>query len=120
MSDPVIQQDFHYQPHTGVLTARTVQPTEEIILARNAKLRNNPGSLRDLGEGSKGGSFGRQVASIPEIMVAKAVTDGYDIMSRDAQTAQREMQRYLASPDGKLCLVRDNTAKSSTKYFKGK
>lgn len=115
----VIQSEMHYQEHDGQLTHRQTQPTEDLILARNAKLRKIPGAMNDLGQGSPGGAWGRQVATIPEIMFNKAIKDGYDLISTDAQHAQREMQRFLASDNGKLCLIKDNTAKSSTKYFKG-
>ena len=117
--DQVIGQRFHWQPHTEKLTAETFQPTEDLILARNAELRKNPGSLNDLGQGNEGGSWGRQVATIPEIMFNKAIKDGFDLMSTDTQRAAREMQRFLASTEGKMCLVQDQSAKANTKYFKG-
>ena len=76
--DQVIRSDIHYQEHTGELTHKTSQPTEDLILARNAELRKNPGVIKDLGTQS-GESFGRQVASIPFIMFEKAIRDGYDL-----------------------------------------
>lgn len=100
-----INQDFHYQPHTGVLTAVKTQATEDIILERNAELRKNPGALRDLGEGEEGGAWGRQVASIPFIMFQRAISDGFDLNSTDAKYAAKEMQRYLATPQGRMCMV---------------
>ena len=100
-----IKQEFHFQDHTDTLTAVKTQPTEKIILERNAQLRNNPGSLNDLGHGSEGGSWGRQLASIPFIMFDKALRDGFDLKNTDAKFAALEMQRFLATPDGKKCLV---------------
>lgn len=100
-----LTQEFHYQPHTGVLTSVQSQASENVILARNAELRKNPGSLRDLGQGEEGGAWGRQLASIPFIMFNRALKDGFDLKNKDAQFAAREMQRYLATTEGKKCLV---------------
>ena len=102
--DEVIRSDIHYQEHTGVLTHKTTQPTENIILERNAELRKNPGVIQDLGKQS-GGTFGRQVASIPFIMYEKAIRDGYEINAGDAEHRQKELFRYLQSEEGKKCLV---------------
>lgn len=115
----VIKSEIHYQEHDGQLTHKMTQPTEDLILSRNAELRKTNGALNDLGHGSPDGPWGRQVASIPEIMFHKAIKDGYDLMSTDAHINQKEMQRFLLSPEGKMCLVKDSTAKSATKYFKG-
>jgi len=102
--DPVIKSEFHYQNHTDVVTHKTTQPTEDMILARNAELRKNPGVIQDLGAQS-GESFGRMVASIPIIMFEKAIRDGYDLNNRDAKIAGAEMNRYLQSTEGRMCLV---------------
>lgn len=102
--DQVIRSELHYQDHTGVLTHKTTQPTENLILARNAELRKSPGALYDLGE-QAGETYGRMVATIPLIMWEKALRDGYDLNSRDRHTAETEMVRFFASNDGKLCLV---------------
>jgi len=104
MMDEVIRSDIHYQEHTGVLTHKTSQPTENLILERNAELRKNPGVIQDLGKQS-GGTFGRQVASIPFIMYEKAIRDGYEINAGDAEYRQKELFRYLQSEEGKKCLV---------------
>jgi hypothetical protein len=45
------------------------------------------------------------VASIPFIMFEKALRDGYDLNSPDSQIAGQEMNRFLKSPEGKMCLV---------------
>lgn len=115
----VIKSEIHFQEHTAELTHKMTQPTEDLILSRNAELRKMPGAMNDLGHGTPDGSWGRQVASIPEIMFHKAIKDGYDLTSTDSHIAQKEMQRFLLSTEGKMCLIQDSTAKSSTKYFKG-
>lgn len=102
--DEVIKSDIHYQEHTGVLTHKATQPTEDIILARNAELRKNPGVIQDLGKQSNG-TFGRQLASIPLIMYDKAIRDGFDLNSKDAEHRSKELFRYLKSDEGKKCLV---------------
>lgn len=111
-----IKQEFHYQPHSGVLTSVQTQASENTILARNAELRKNPGVLRDLGQGEKGGSWGRQLASIPFIMFTKAINDGYDLNNKDAKFAAKEMQRFLATTEGKMCMVQS----PYTRIFTGK
>lgn len=103
--DKVIRSDVHYQEHTGVLTHKTTQPTEDLILNRNAELRKNPGVIQDLGAQSKGDTWGRAVASIPFIMYEKAIRDGYDLNCKDAQIRSKEVTRYLKSEEGKKCLL---------------
>ena len=103
--DEVLKSDLHYQEHTGVLTHKLTQPTEDLILQRNAELRNNSGVIQDLGAQSKGGAWGRQVASIPFIIFEQAKRDGYDLSCKDQEIAGREMNRFLHSPEGRACLV---------------
>ena len=120
--DAVIRSQYHFQPHTEVMTHQMTQPSEKIILERNAEMRKNPGIIRDLGakQVGPGDSWGRQIACIPELMLYKVVhNDGFDTYSKDKKRAASEMQRFLATDDGRSCLVRDTTTKSSTKYFKG-
>lgn len=103
--DPVIRSNLHYQDHTGVLTHETTQPTEDLILQRNAELRKNPGVIQDLGAQSDGGSFGRQVASIPIITYDKALRNGFEFNKGDAQHRRNEIFRFLQTEDGKKCIV---------------
>jgi hypothetical protein len=104
MSNP-IRSDLHYQDHTGVLTNVMTQPTEDLILTRNAELRKNPGVIRDLGAQSEGGTWGRQVASIPFIRFDRAIRDGYQLNNPEASVRASECARYLRSEEGKKCLV---------------
>ena len=103
--DEVFKSEFHYQEHTGVLTHKLTQPSEDLILARNARLRSNPGVLNDLGKNSEGGTWGRLMASVPQNMYEKAIRDGFDLNSKDAHHAGLEMNRFLQTPEGKTCLV---------------
>jgi hypothetical protein len=103
--DEVIRSDIHYQEHTGVITHRTTQPSEDLILRRNAELRKNPGVIRDLGANSEGGSWGRGVASIPFVMFEKAIRDGYELNATDAEHRSKELFRYLKSEEGQKCLI---------------
>ncbi len=96
MNNGVILSEVVLEGNT--LTHKTSQPTEQLILARNAELRKNPGVLRDL-------SFGRQLASIPMIMYEKAIRDGFDLNNKDSDISGREMFRYLQTPEGRACLV---------------
>ena len=106
--DDVIRSKIHYQPHTGELTHLRTQPTEGLILERNNELRKNPGVIHDLGARSEGGSYGRQVASIPFIMYEEAIRDGFELDCGDAELRKSEMMRYLRSEKGKLCLIQGN------------
>lgn len=103
--DEVLRSDVHYQEHDGTLTHKLTQPTEDLILDRNAELRRNPGAIRDLGSQSEGGTWGRQVASIPFIIFEQAKRDGFDLSNKDQEIAGREMNRFLQTPMGKACLV---------------
>jgi len=79
---------------------RINQPSEDVILERNKRIRNEK-PLKDL-------SFGRQVASVPFILWTWAVENGFDLNSPDAQIAQKEMFRFLnTTPQGKACMVQD-------------
>ena len=111
--DEVLRSDIHYQEHTGVLTHKLTQPTEQLILDRNANLRNTPGALRDLGEGQEGGAWGRMVASIPFIIFEQAKRDGFDLSCKDQEIAGREMNRLIQTPAGMACRVQgDRNARS--------
>ena len=103
--DSVFKSEIHYQEHDSLLTHKVTQPSEDIILARNAELRKNPGIINDFG-GKGDSSWGRQVASIPMILFDKALRNGFDLTNRDADYAAKEMQRFLATESGKSCLVR--------------
>lgn len=81
------------------------QPTEDLILNRNAELRKNPGVIHDLGAQGSDGTWGRQVASIPEIMYHAAIRNGYQLNSKDKDTAAKDLFRFLRSEEGKKCLV---------------
>ena len=100
----VIRSDIHYDDATGVLTHKTTQPTEDLILNRNAELRKNPGVIQDLGKQS-GKTWGRMLASIPFILFEKAKRDGYELSHPDKEHRSNELFRYLQSEDGKKCLV---------------
>lgn len=105
----VIRSDVHFQEHSNTLTHVTTQPTEDLILARNAELRKNPGSMHDLGEQS-GESFGRWVANIPMIGLEWARRNGFDINNKDSKFASAEIHRFLTTTDyGRSCLVQSQT-----------
>jgi hypothetical protein len=104
--EDIIKSEFIYHEPTGELTHKTTQPTESIILDRNSELRKNSGVIRDLGDAQSGGTWGRQVASIPFIVYEKAIRDGFFLNSKDQKFAGLEMNRFLQSAEGKACLVR--------------
>ena len=114
IQEGAIRQEFHYQPHTGILTAERTQPTEKLILDRNARLRDTPGAMKDLGDGSDN-TWGRLEASIPNIIFEGAIRDGFDLMNTDAKIMASETRRFLRTPLGKACMVHDG----KQKYFTG-
>lgn len=97
--DEVIKSEFYHQAHTNEVIHACSQPTEELILQHNAEARKD-NVYGDL-------SFGRMVASIPFITYAKALRSGYDLNSKDPGVASKEMMRFLKSPEGQVCIVRD-------------
>lgn len=104
--DGVFKSTLKLQAHEDKLYHEVTQPTEDLILERNADLRRNPGALKDLGQGSEGGTWGRQVASIPMVIFMRAIRDGYQLNHKDQAIAGKEMHRFLQTDAGKMCLVR--------------
>lgn len=104
--DEVFKSRAVYQEHEDVLYHELTQPTESAILARNAELRKDPGTIKDLGANmGRGETWGRQVASIPFVIYEKALSLGYQL-NAPGEHGQKEMMRFLSSETGKLCLVR--------------
>lgn len=103
MQDGVFKSEVVFQKHEDKMYHKLTQPSEDIILNRNRELRKNQGAINDFGKGTQ--TWGRMVASIPLNMFEKAKRDGYDLESKDAEIAQRELNRYLQSTEGKMCLV---------------
>ena len=106
MSSCIFKSEFFHDAHDDVLHHRLTQPSEDLILENNAELRKNPGIIRDLGAQSEGGSWGRQVASIPQIIFYRAIKQGFQLNAKDSELAGREMHRFLQTDEGKKCLVR--------------
>jgi hypothetical protein len=105
--DEVFKSDVHYQNHTDVLTHVLSQPTEKLILDRNAEIRKDPSVLRGLGEGQEGGKWGDAAANIPLVLLDKANRDGFDIYAKDSLFASSELLRFLkTTPEGRACLLR--------------
>ena len=102
--DEVFSSKLHYQAHEDKLYHELTQPTENLILNRNSNLRNS-GIKLELGKNSDGGVWGRQVASIPFVIFEKAIRDGYELNSKDADIAAKEMTRFLKTDIGKACIV---------------
>ncbi len=105
--DEIFESKIVHQAHTDELHHAISQPTESIILEHTNEMRKNPGILKDLGSQSagEGGTWGRWVASIPFILYNKAKEDGFDLDSKDPIIANREMNRFLQTPEGRACLV---------------
>ena len=94
MSDP-LNDDFHdglfrtkvtYQPHEGVLYAEKTQLNEAAILAGNAIKR---------AMGQRPLAWGRQIASIPEIMYDKWVRENPELRSKDKQVRHLKLMALI-------------------------
>ena len=98
VNDGVFELNLAQDAHGlhGILT----QPSEELILERNAELRKNPGALRDL-------SFGRQVASIPMVVYDKWMREYPKLRSPDQKEASDELMRILRLPENRIYCVTD-------------
>lgn len=105
--DEVFRSRLHYQPHTGEMTHQLNDTTEDIVLERNAELRKNPGSLHDLGAQGNGGTWGRKLADIPPGLILWAKNNGMDLFHPDKDQCQRNLAAFLATPQGRACLVQD-------------
>ena len=107
--DGVIKSRLMIDSVDEVLHHERTQPTADLIYERNQELRKNNGVIKDLGAQS-GGSFGRMVASIPEIDMEWAKRNGYDLFG-----SQIDMVRFLQTERGRKCLVRDDPLLSGRK-----
>lgn len=109
MIDEIFRSKIVFDPSEEKLYHEVTQPSEDLILNRNAEMRKNPGILHDLGaQGggrTKSQTWGRWLCSIPEVMYVKAIRDGYDLNCPDKEIRSKELNRYLQSEEGKKCLV---------------
>jgi hypothetical protein len=112
--DGVFKSEF--LEHGSELCHKLTQPTEDVILARNARLRQNPGAIRDLGQGQEGGTWGRQVASIPLLHWHIALRRGFDLESKDRAIREKELFRFLQTPLGQQSIIRE---KPTNRIVKG-
>lgn len=103
VNDGVIFSEIKFEQEH--IVHKTTQPTENLILERNAKLRNNEGIIQDLGAQS-GETWGRQVASIPFVIWEKALKAGFQMTHKDSNFANKELFRFLQTPEGQACLIR--------------
>lgn len=104
MNNGAILSEFLFEDEK--IIHRTTQPTEDLILERNKELRKNPGIIKDFGANNEGGSWGRQLASIPIIIYERAIRDGFDLNNIDKSIATKEIYRFLQTDIGKACMVR--------------
>jgi hypothetical protein len=99
-SDGLIKNEFHFDAHDETMHVKQVQPSEQLILDRNAELRRNKGAVNDLGA-SEGKAWGRYAASIPWIMYNKVCTEGVYNLQKD-----KDLKKWLReTPEGQSCLV---------------
>jgi hypothetical protein len=99
VDDGLFRQVFTWQAGLGWLVCKRDQAGRELILERNAALRREEGTLRDL-------TFARQIASIPLDDWAVLIAKYPDLDSRDAATKRRALVAFLQSPEGEPYRVR--------------
>jgi hypothetical protein len=90
--------EFHHTAHTDEIHHNIRQPNENLILERNHRLRLEP-------EAFAKNDYMQPLASIPIIIWEKAIRDGYDLNCPDQEIANKELMRFLRSPEGKKCLT---------------
>ena len=100
LSDGIIQNEYYHDAHDETMHVRQTQPTEKLILDRNAELRRNKGAIRDL-TGPDGKKWGGMTASIPFIMYSKVMKAGRYNLQDD-----EDLNKWLMeTPEGRSCLV---------------
>ena len=90
--------EFHSDAHDGTIHHRITQPNEALILERNKRLRNEP-------EAFKKNDFMAPLCTIPVSTWEWAKRNGYDLDCQDREIADKELFRFLKSPEGKACLM---------------
>lgn len=83
----------------GILHRKLTQPSEELILERNKRIRNEC-IIGDL-------SFGRQVACIPLNDYEMLCRKYPDLVKGDAKQKAARLHKILSSSEGKKYLVQD-------------
>jgi len=108
--DEVFKSELYFE-HDHIVHKLT-QPSEDAILERNKRLRQNTGVINELKD--EGETWGRMLCSIPMIIWDKATKDGFDLNNKDSSIANKELYRFLATDIGKACLVEDRRGNKIT------
>jgi len=97
----ILSRELVHDQGSDTLHSRLVMSTNirSAILERNQELRRNPGALQDL-------SFGRLALSIPELDYWHLRKKYPDMFEGDAETRQRALARFCASPESAPYKVR--------------
>lgn len=75
-----------FQPHEGILYAEKTQPNEDAILKDNAAKRQIEQRKMD---------WGRQVASIPQVLYAKWLKENPELRDPDKRTRDRKLLQLI-------------------------
>lgn len=100
--DEVFKSELNFE-HDHMVHKLT-QPTENLILERNARLRNETGVVNDLSD-DEGQDWGRWEYCIPYIIWWKALRDGFQMTHKNKEFAHKEFLRFINTPEGKACRV---------------
>lgn len=106
----IVQQVVTQAHEPGRLYVSNTQPTEQLILERNKRLRDTPGAVKDL-------SFGRWLGSIPSRVFLEWQKKYPELRAgAPSKLRQKRIMELLSRPENRMYLVQDTTAKSATKY----
>ena len=86
LTDGVIQTQLKYQPHEGILYAQKTQVNEDIILSSNVEKQKQEQRKME---------WGRQVASIPELVYSGWLKQYPELRGNDRQAKDRTLLRLI-------------------------
>ncbi len=84
--------NFKHCAHENIVTRELTQPDRDLILTRNANLRNNPGAINDL-------SFGRQMLSVPLEDMEMLRRKHPELRTTDSQIRSDWWKKFILSPE---------------------
>ena len=85
--DGIIRQDTHFRPHTDEQVIHTYQPSEDLILERNADMQKDARNNELLGM--------QHLAEVPMILMNQWIRDDPEMTAPDAQTRNLALIRHI-------------------------
>ena len=85
--DGIIRTDTHFRAHTDESVMHTYQPTEDLILERNADLQKTQHNAELMGM--------QHVAEVPMILMNKWIREDPEMTAPDPQTRNLALIRHI-------------------------